>query len=109
MPTYNVDTLLAEAEANGLYTQLLENRYWRECRELQWWCWLRSKANQDFAVKGEGNTAGEALNAALNKALSYNPLPEIKITGFTQDLDSILPALKPRSQVSPALARRFRQ
>ena len=99
---YDLNLLFAEAEASGLYIQFFEHRYWRECHDLQWCCWLRSKTNPTDAKKGEGVTAGEALNSALNKALSYDPLPEIKITGFTHNLSDMLkdfPQPKPKPKL----------
>jgi len=106
---YDLNYLFAEAEASGLHVQLCEQRYWLESRDMQWICYLRSKARQDYAVKGEGMTAGEALNIALNNTLSYDPIPqpEVKITGYLQDLDSLLAPILPKVKVAPGAIRRF--
>jgi hypothetical protein len=111
MSTYSVDFLLAEAEAQGLAVQFFENRCWQQCHELQWICWLRQRKNWDMACKGEGSTAGEAINAAMNTALSHDPPPEIKISGYSLSLDSLCKGL-PKSQpskvtVAPGAIRRF--
>ena len=106
-----LDELFSEASASGLSIQLLEHQHWRASGDLQWVCWLRSRAQYDFASKGEGYTPASALNSALNTALSLNPEPEITYTqlnfGSTlPSLDSLIPQRpKPEPKSIPGLRR----
>ena len=108
-----LDQLFSEASASGLCITLLEYQHWRASGDMQWVCWLRSRAQYDLASKGEGYTAAAALNSALNTALSLSPEPEVSYTQTTHgstlpSLDSLIsqrPKVEPK--IIPGAVRRF--
>jgi hypothetical protein len=109
MTQYSLDSLLDEAAASDLCVQSLCETYW-STHDPRWTCWLRSTTHKDYVAYGSGATAGEALNTALNSALTYEP-SKVDISNLTfsrnlPSLDSLLPR-KTKVTVAPGAIRRF--
>lgn len=106
-----LDQLFSEAASAKLMIQILERQHWRATGDPQWVCWLRSLDHYDLAAKGEGFTPHQALNAALNEALSYHPEPVIVNSNFDTgktSLDGLLPALPTKPvKIIPGAVRRL--
>ena len=110
--TRSLDSLFSEASSANLAI-LLEHQYWRRHGDFPWVAWVRSKAQYSLGSKGEGHTPAEALNCALNCALSHQPDPQTEVS-FTQitfgshipSLDTIMPT-RPKASITPGAVRRL--
>ena len=109
--TQTLDQLFSEASSQKLMIQILERQHWRTTGDPQWVWWLRSLDHYDLAAKGEGFTPHQALNLALNEALSYHPEPVIVNSNFDagrSSLNGILPSIpKAPVKIIPGAVRRF--
>ena len=110
--TQSLDALFSEAASANLAI-LLEHQYWRRHGDFPWVAWVRSKSQYSLGSKGEGYTPAEALNCALNCALTHQPDPQTEVShaqitfGSTiPSLDAIMPT-RPKVEIIPGAVRRL--